>query len=181
MRHLHIDTDGIIGSAAKRDELAALPLFADLAPADAEQEIREDFIAPPNPAPRGDKHPFLARTNDDRLEGIAVVKQKVQQPLLERALARVDRSEAPGVTADDVVALAKGVPQSALLGQQQRAWSWVGVWLAQLERAGELAEYQHADGSPVLRRSVRPDSHGNLQKVYLHPSDRRAVRQQGAA
>lgn len=173
MRHLHIDTDGIIGSAAKRDTLAELPLFADLTPAEAEQEVREDFIAPPKP--RGDRHPFL-RQNPDRLEGIAAVKARVHQALLDRALERVNRTESPGVTADSVIALAKGVPQSALLGQQQRAWSWVGQWLRQLEIAGELAEYQHADGSPVLRRSTRPDSHGNLQKVYLHPTDRRAAR-----
>lgn len=120
----------------------------------------------PRPAP-------VVPERSDREDAIMWLKELVFQELIARALARVDLDEAPGVTADDVVQLCKGKPQSALLGAQQRAFSWVGPWLTQLCRAGSLAEFR-LTGQPVRRRSTRPHAHGNLQMVYLHPSDRRA-------
>jgi hypothetical protein len=110
----------------------------------------------------------------DRDDAITWLKELVFPELVQRALERVDREEAPGVTADDAVALCMARPQAALLGESQRAFSWVGPWLAKLARAGSLAEFQLA-GQLVRRRSSRPSSHGNLQVVYLHPTDRRAA------
>lgn len=119
----------------------------------------------------------LAPPRSDREQAITWLKELVFPDLIARALERVDRDEAPGITADDAVALCKARPQSALLGSAQRAFSWVGPWLAKLDRAGLLAEFR-LTGQPVRRRSARPGAHGNLQIVYLHPMDRRA--QQGA-
>lgn len=70
--------------------------------------------------------------------------------------------------------LCKSHHWAALLGTGQRAFSWVGPWMAQLAREGKLREFCLA-GQVVRRRSTRPDSHGNLQIVYLHPRDMRAV------
>lgn len=114
------------------------------------------------------------RPRNDREDAITWLKELVFPELVDRALERIDRDEAPGVTADDVVQLCKGHPQSALLGSQQRAYSWVGPWLAKLATAGSLVEFR-LSGQPVRRRSSRPNSHGNLQIVYLHPDDRRAA------
>lgn len=119
--------------------------------------------------------PEPPRRGSDRDDAIRRLKDEVFPELLHRALERVDREEAPGVTADDAVQLCKGKPYSALLGDGQRAYSWVGPWLAALARVGLLVEFRIA-GQSVRRRSSRPSSHGNLQVVYLHHADRRAQR-----
>lgn len=122
--------------------------------------------------------PIPVRSGSDREDAITWLKELVYPTLIELALSRVDLEESPGVTADDVWVLCKAHPQSALLGTQQRAFSWVGPWLNSLARAGSLAEFR-LTGQPVRRRSSRTGAHGNLQIVYLHPSDRRAA--QGAS
>lgn len=115
------------------------------------------------------------RVGSDREDAIAQLKDAVLPQLVQRALARANTEEAPGVTADDVLQLCKGHPCSALIGTGQRAFSWVGPWLTSLAKAGvPLVEYRI--GSHVVRRrSTRPHSHGNLQVVYLHTADHRAT------
>lgn len=141
---------------------------------------QRDFLAelakPSTPTPRVQlvRDPLpSAPPSTDREQAITWLKEIVFPDLIARALERANRDGAPGVTADDAVALCKAHPQAALLGSAQRAFSWVGPWLAKLDRAGSLAEFQ-LTGQPVRRRSARPGAHGNLQIVYLHPSDRRA-------
>ena len=124
-----------------------------------------DFLMPPAPD---------ARVGSDREDAIARLKEEVLPALLRRALARANADELPGVTADDVLQLCKGHPQSALIGTGQRAFSWVGPWLTSLARSGALVEYRLGT-YVVRRRSTRPGAHGNLQIVYVHPSDRRAA------
>ena len=181
--------DDIIGTRPTRGPVAGLPLFESVTPAEAAREITNDFLEPPRTPPRTsaspaageppkDRHPFLPASDDDRRAGITKIKEQVLPWLLERAAHHRDRPNMPGVTADDVAELAKPLAYCALLGSGQRAWSWVGPWLGQLERAGALVAYVRG-GQVVYRRSVRPGSHGNLQAVYLDPRDARA--QQGAA
>lgn len=172
--------DDVIGTRPRADETAGLPLFGD-------RPRPTPTLEAPRPAARpatvadGDRHPFLRRTDEDRQEAIETVRAKILPALLERARLRKNRWENPGITADDVIALAKEVPQAALLGQQQRAWSWVGPWLASVARAGQLAELVRG-GQVVRRRSTRPGAHGNLGIVYVDPSDFDAApRREGAA
>lgn len=160
----------VIGTRLKRDETEGLDLFdAARNPAPA-VEARADQPPPPAP-PRG----APAGLNDDRHYAIARLKDAVLPLLIARAERRKDAPTSPGVTADDVVEIAQPVAFAALLGTGQRSWSWVGPWLASLARAGQLAEFVLAE-QVVRRRSKRPDAHGNLQIVYLHPSDVRALR-----
>lgn len=179
-----ISDSDIIGTPPARDAFGDLPLFAG-GEAEAEaKKLREQFVAPPPKPPRAtavaaatpdpDRQPFAPRTQEDRDEAIAVIKAKVVEPLIARALERKDRFEAPGITADDVHDLAKEIPQVALLGQQQRAWSWVGPWLAEIEEAGAVARFM-IGGETVRRASTRPGAHGNLQIVYLHAQDHRSL------
>ena len=163
------DESDIIGSRVRADETEGLGLF---------DAARAEAAAPP-PRRRASQVSTADEEPSDRDFAIGRLKELVLEALVERALARRDRNENPGVTADDVLQLCAGHPQSALVGSGQRAWSWVGPWLARLDRDGVLAEL-HLTGQKVYRRSTRPSSHGNLQVVYVHPTDHRA-RRQGAA
>lgn len=160
----HSDHD-IIGSRPRRDETEGLGLF---------DSARVQAASPP-PRRRAPRSAPAAEEPSDRDFAIGRLKELVLEALVERALARRDRVENPGVTADDVLQLCCAHPQSALVGSGQRAWSWVGPWLARLDREGLLAEL-HLTGQKVYRRSTRPSSHGNLQVVYVHPTDHRARR-----
>ena len=165
------DTDhDIIGSRPRRDETEGLGLF---------DSARVQAASPP-PRRRAPRTAPAAEEPSDRDFAIGRLKELVLAALVERALARRDRIENPGVTADDVLQLCAGHPQSALVGSGQRAWSWVGPWLAQLAKGGALVALEH-EGAPVYRRSTRPDSHGNLGRVYVHPLDRRSRKVPDAA
>lgn len=102
------------------------------------------------------------------------MKTLVRPRLVERALARVNLPK-PGITADDVHELIAQAGLSAALGTEQRAWSWIGPWLEELAREGALVALAQG-GEPAYRRSARPGSHGNLQRIYVHPHDLRARR-----
>jgi hypothetical protein len=173
------DEADVIGTPPTRDETAGLDLFESAkTPAVAERELRESFVAPPRKPPRGAAARSLLALNpaeQERRANIARVQELVLDELLAVAKARIDRFESPGITADDVHAIAKRHPQAVLLGQGQRAWSWVGPWLADLALEGRLTAFV-LNGNPVLRRSTRPEAHGNRQAVYLDPRDTRAVR-----
>lgn len=123
---------------------------------------------------RASKLPPLTERQKERLEAIERCKGLILEPLLARALERKDRDEAPGVTGDDVHELLDAIPQSALIGSQPKARSWIGPWLASLARRGRLAPFEIM-GMAVKRASTRPQAHGNPQTVYLHPSDRRVI------
>jgi hypothetical protein len=170
--------DDVIGTRPLRDQTDGLGLFdAVRTPAKAENDLRDSFVAPPRKLPRGAPARTVLELNPaerERRANIARVQELVLDELLAAARSSVDRFESPGVTADHVHAIAKRHPQSALLGQGQRAWSWVGPWLADLALEGQLAAFV-LNGQPVLRRSTRPEAHGNRQSVYLHPSDQRAA------
>lgn len=163
------DESDIIGSRVRTDQTEGLGLF---------DSARTQSAAPP-PRSRPPRTRAAAGEPSDRDDAIARLKDLILDELLRRAKDRADRIEEPGVTADDVFALCRQHPQSALVGggkrDEQRAWSWVGPWLTQLDRAGALAEL-HLSGQKVYRRSARPSSHGNLQVVYVHPTDHRARR-----
>lgn len=164
-----VDDAEIIGSRPERNQLEGLPLFPDAVP---EAPAVEVVPRAQTGASAQTKAPASTRPPTDREQAIQRLKDAVLEPLLARAVARKDRFESPGVTADDVVQLAKGNHWSPLLGSGQRAWSWVGPWLASLAREDQLREYRVAD-QVVRRRSIRPGAHGNLQIVYLHPTDHR--------
>ncbi|MBA3852913.1 MAG: hypothetical protein C0503_00780 [Gemmatimonas sp.] len=168
-RLMHSDHD-IIGTRVRVDQTEGLGLF---------DAARTQAAAPPAPPRRVSRVKAAADEPSDRDDAIARLKDLIVEALVRRALDRRDRAENPGVTADDVLALCRQHPQSALVASgkrdEQRAWSWVGPWLAQLDRAGALAEL-HLSGQKVYRRSTRPSSHGNLQVVYVHPTDHRARR-----
>lgn len=166
MRH-PLEQD-VIGSRNDVDQTAGLDLFESVRADEARATLAQER------PPRANVSDTVARESDDRTEAIARLKAVAFPELLERAKARLDRVEAPGVTADDVVSIAKASPFSALLGTGQRAWSWVGPWMASLAREGHLSEYL-AGGQIVRRRSTRPGTHGNLGIVYLDPRDRRAI------
>lgn len=114
-------------------------------------------------------------TNVERLEAIERVKAEVLPHLLARARFRRDDDDArAGVTADDVWEIARGFAPSAIVGTSPKSWSWTGPWLASVARTGALAPFL-VGGYPVTRRSkLRDESHGNAQRVYLDPTDRRA-------
>ena len=92
-------------------------------------------------------------------------------PLLDLALARKDlpHDRKPGVTAEDARRIAAEKQLSGLLGDQQRAWSWLSAWLQQVAREGQLVKYT-ISGITVKRMA----DNGNDQVVYLHPYDHRA-------
>lgn len=112
---------------------------------------------------------------NDREWAIGRIKDSVLEPLLARAKVRRDRREAPGVTADDVHDLMEPLPFVALLGDGDKATSWIGPWLSSLARQGRLSPYR-VEGVSVKRRSTRAKAHGNDHVVYLDPSDYRAGR-----
>lgn len=161
----------VIGGRVPRDETQGLGLF-DAVRAPVAQPVER--VKPPR-SPRSIERP-QSDADRAREEAIVKVKSRVVEELLRRAQTRVDVEYSPGVVSDDVRQLAEGLPYAALLGRDQRAWSWVGPWLAQLEREGALAVYRHSNGDPVRRKSARKDAHGNMQIVYLDPRDHRAGR-----
>lgn len=172
----HTDDADIIGTKPKQD---LGPLFAHCEPAEAEAEIRRDFLEPEKYEAVADGG-FVMRTDlaremfdVDRLEARETIKRIVGPRLLARAEARRDARSNPGITADDVRDLAKAVGLDHALGGEQRAWSWVAGWLKQFVKAGELVEYR-VDGQLMRRASTREESHGNPQAIYLSPRDYRA-------
>lgn len=176
----HPDDADIIGTKPVRDvrdQLAGLDLFAQVTPTEAEAEIQRDFLEPepgatPSPASRArdESDAFAGGLSErEREERIARIKREVREPLLTLAHARIDRDEAPGVTATDVRAVADTKGLTTLLGTQQRAWSWIATWFGELCREGALVKYRVA-GMVVKRMSAN----GNEQAVYLHPYDHRA-------
>lgn len=179
----HDDDFDIIGSRPKpapiEKQLEGLSLFDD-------PRVRETHKAPDRagatvipariPEPKREKPtqlPPLTEREKERLAAIERIKELVAPLLLKAALDRKDRENAPGVTADDVYLLAQRFPQVALLGGEQRAFSWSGPWLAELAAKGKLAPFALM-GVPVLRRSTQRGR--NRQQVYLHPDDRRVDR-----
>lgn len=166
----HTDDADIIGTKPKQD---LGPLFAHCKPAEAERELREEFVSPP---PRIPLPPVSSATerDSDRDAIRDRVWALVEPRLLARAEARRDLAESPGVTADDVRQIAAAAGLGDALGQEQRAWSWVAGRLKRLASQGLLAEYRIADDQPVRRRSTRDGAHGNALVVYLDPRDHRA-------
>lgn len=162
---MHSDHD-IIGSRVRTDQTEGLGLF------DTARSAQASSPPPRRPVPRTP----VASSPDgpsDRRVAIERLKELIEPQLLALAKSRVDVGNAPGVTADDVHELANQYPHVALLGEKQRAFSWVGPWLRGLAGRGVLVEYRVA-GMSVKRRSRRDDAHGNDQIVYLHPDDFRA-------
>lgn len=177
------DEDGIIGARRRSnpaDQTAGLGLFDAAAQvAEAEAQLRREFVAPPGPAAREAEqsdvfHGTLGgMTEAERQQRIARIKAAVRQPLIDRALLRRDipSTQKPGVTAQDAREIAASKGLAHLLGDQQRAWSWLANWLQQLAREGELVRFE-VEGTPIRRIA----DNGNDQVVYLHPYDRRAKR-----
>lgn len=160
----------IIGAKVRVDQTEGLDLF------DAARKPETKAAPPPPPRRRAPKVSAAPEPQDaDRAFAIAKIKECAFDELLARARTRRDRQQMPGVTADDIVQLAQHLPYAALLGDRQRAWSWVGPWLAAIARDGKLSEFV-LGGQVVRRRSMRKESHGNLQIVYLDPTDLRAGR-----
>lgn len=169
---------GIAGPVALKDQTAGLGLFA-LNPTGFSGVIQSPgVVSRPAPEPAEPAEPDRAKglppTKEEREAARERIKVEVLAPLLEVARGRIGSLDRPGVTADDVRALAEMTHQGVLLGQAQRAWSWCGPWLAQLAREGWLAAYEILPGQCYQRRSTRDESHGNAQNVYLHPDDPRA-------
>lgn len=173
----HDDDFDIIGSRPKpkpvEQQLAGLGLFDELLTPTVDPAVRPEHVTPRAriSEPVRSAPSKLSEREVERLQAIERIKQLVEPPLLKAALDRKDRAEAPGVTADDVYLLAQRFPQVALLGHEQRSFSWSGPWLAEIAGRGALAPF-HLQGVPVLRRSTQRGR--NRQQVYLHPDDYRA-------
>lgn len=167
------DAHDIIGTAPAVD---LGPLFAHPSVEDATAALQQFTRTEPAPAPRArDESATFATpeplTEHERLGHIERIKRAVLGPLLDRALERKDRphEQDPGVTAEDVRQLAAARQLGGLLGDQQRAWSWLSGWLQELARERHLVKYR-ITGMTVKRMAVN----GNDQVVYLHPYDYRA-------
>lgn len=163
------DGEGIIGS---RPPVDLGPLFTSASVEEAERELREDFVSPPAPAPRADEESdvFTGAGPVDHEAAVEKIQRAVREPLLALALERSTLPDAEaGVTAKDARAIADRKGLTPLLGQQQRAWSWLSTWLGQLAREGALVKYRRLD--MVVKRMA---DNGNEQVVYLHPYDHRA-------
>lgn len=115
-----------------------------------------------------------APTKAERMVAIEKIKAAIVDDLVAIADKRRGLPLAQaGVTADDAHALAEKRPESALVGQSGRAWSWLGPWLGSLGRSKVLEPFR-VEGIPVTRRSNRDKAHGNSHAVYLHPLDPRS-------
>lgn len=132
---------------------------------------QRDFFADPDPAP-----PAVSITETDRQLAVERLAAFAHDRIVALALERKDRLEVPGVVAEDVTALVQGRSDLVLLGDGQRAMSWVGPWLKALVRAGDLVVYRIA-GMTVKRHCPR---NRNDQVVYLHPTDFRAGGRDGS-
>lgn len=157
----HPDEEGIIGA---RPAVDLGPLFAPPAPA-----------AEPAPAPRAveETQVFTADTTALSDTELQRRRERIQQallaPLCDLAQARRNVVEGPGVTAKDARAIADRLGLSTLLGTQQRAWSWLAPWLAQLCRDGHLVKFRR-HGVTMKRMG----DNGNEHTIYLDPYDHRA-------
>ena len=176
MRAPQYDEDGVIGSKPKRDELAGLGLFAGVQTTQeqAERDITRAAQHTPAPAEREEQQTdaFVGGMSDTEFnERIARIQRLVLDDLLRLALERknLPTNRKPGVTAEDARQIARQKGLSGLLGEQQRAWSWLSAWLQTLARKGKLTKYKVA-GITVKRMA----ENGNDQVVYLHPYDYRA-------
>lgn len=174
----HRNEEDVFRSRDPRDQLAGLDLFKQLPVAEAEAELRHDFLEPedadPAPAPRARDETQAfdgpeAVTERERKERIERIQRAVREPLLAVALKRKDWTESPGVTAKDARQIADRLGLTPLLGHQQRAWSWLSTWLGKLATEGVLVKYKVA--GMVVKRMA---DNGNEQVVYLHPYDHRA-------
>ena len=172
----HHDEEDVFRVHRPADQLADLPMFAAPPPvtvSEAEAELRRDFIAPPErereqTAAFDAPEPLAELERQARIDRI---KAAVFGPLVARALQRKDlpHERAPGVTAEDARAIAFEKHLSGLLGDQQRAWSWLSAWLQDLARQRHLVKYR-ISGMTVKRMA----NNGNDHVVYLHPYDYRA-------
>ena len=183
-RHAH--HDDVIGTAPTRNALAGLPMFTDLVapvvtPADAEAEIRRDFLGvdtspAPAPAPRAREEtaafePAEPLTELERQRRREQIKAAVREPLADLARRRRDASDhdTVGVTAQDARRIADQKHLTHLLGTQQRSWSWLSEWLQSLAREGALTKWRFH--GIVMKRMA---DNGNDQVIYLDPYDQRA-------
>jgi hypothetical protein len=151
------------------------PLFAQQSAAEAEATLQQLTHSDPAPAPRAkdETAAFDAPaplTELERQARIDRVKAAIFAPLVALALTRKDLPhERAGVTAKDARAIAAEKGLSGLLGDQQRAWSWLSGWLQDLARQRHLQKYV-VTGMTVKRMG----DNGNEHVVYLHPYDYRA-------
>jgi len=161
--------DDVIGTRPPPD---LGPLFAQQTPAVAEAALRQ-AIEPPAPAPRAqdETQSFTPPTDRERRDAVERIKRDLREPLLELARLRKDASgtDLVGVTAQDARAIADTRGLSTLLGEQQRAWSWLSAWLGDLARSGNLVKYRVSE--QTMRRM---GGNGNEHVIYLHPYDHRA-------
>lgn len=166
----HHDDHGIIGPP--RDQTKGLGLFDSVTAAQAERALDQTFVHPePPPRARDENAALTGISNAEREAAIERIKREVRQPLIDLALARKDALEKDriGVTAADARELAERRGLGHLVGDQQRAWSWLSPWLAELCRTQSLIKYRVHD-MPMKRMS----DHGNENVIYLHPYDHRA-------
>lgn len=167
------DDHGIIGDPPTVD---LGPLFAQPSVEEATAAL-EAFTHPdPAPAPRAKDETGAfttpeALTELERQARIDRIKAAVFAPLVALALLRKDlpHERGPGVTAKDARAIAAEKNLAGLLGDQQRAWSWLSAWLQELARQRHLKKYV-ITGMTVKRMG----DNGNEHVVYLHPYDYRA-------
>lgn len=172
---IHHDEHDIIGTRVRRAPESLGPLFdAPRTVEDAEAEIRHDFLEPEEQDANDPSSIAAPLTESEREVVREGIKALVAPRLIRRAEHLVNAAR-PGITADDVHEIVADAGLSAALGGQQRAWSWVGPWLEELARAGQLVALEQG-GGPAYRRSTRAGSHGNLGRIYLHPRDLRAQR-----
>ena len=144
-----------------------LPLFARPAPFDiAAVTNRSAGTRRPRKSAL-DPHPVFGKPTGPG------VREFVKRALLDHVIDLAERTKhmpwagERGFTAYDVreVAIAK---QIAGTGdeEEQRAWSWIGPWLAVLARRGSIAVLKDAHGHVIERSSSRRESHANRQIVY---------------
>lgn len=169
------DEQDVIGARPAKAPADLGPLFAGAADvAAAEAEIRRDFVEPePAPAPRAkEESGNLAPVSEKERAALRDrVKGQIRGPLLELARQRRNTSDEKriGVIAQDARQIADRKGLHGILGDEQRAWSWMAKWLDELVREGLLVKY-HIAGMVVKRMNDQ----GNDQVIYLDPYDHRA-------
>lgn len=105
---------------------------------------------------------FAAVTADERKRE----RLSIQGRLLYHVLDLGKRSGAEGFTASEVQELARA--RGIITGEAaaQRAYAWIGPWLAGLAKRKLIRHRLDLLGQSMQRRSVRPASHGNRQDIY---------------
>lgn len=96
-------------------------------------------------------------------------RERLKERLLPRIVELAKARGAEGFTAADVVSAAIadwGIFTGDEWRGNQRAYAWLGPWLAALARNGTLAPLL-AGGFHVRRRSTRERSHSNDGLVYV--------------